>query len=103
MEAMTTCEPCTLRAAGDTARAEAIESIRSQRLVLAVLNGASDAFREIHAELGGCQDCTGRLAAQYLTMTAQALVKVIGSVEAAIYGLERGLLQDLDDQNSAEG
>ena len=92
------CEPCAVRAAGEDDRAEAIESIRSQRLVLDILNGAADATAEIFAEFGDCHECTVRLAARYLTMTAQSLVYITGSVGAAGKAVGRGLLEDLDRQ-----
>jgi hypothetical protein len=97
---MTTCEPCALREAGDTARAEAIESIRSQRLVLAFLNGAEDAQGRIVSELGGCLACVWRLAATYLGNYAQALAHMAGDggAEAAAQWIERGLMEDLDGQ-----
>jgi len=69
---MTTCEPCALREAGDDDRAAAIESIRSQRLELAVLNGAEDASAEISDQLHGCLMCVSRLAVIYLFNYAEA-------------------------------
>jgi hypothetical protein len=85
---MTTCEPCALRDTGETGRADALESIRAQRLILAMLNGAPDAVEAISAELRGCQDCTGRLAAHYLGTTMASLVHITGSVNAAIKAIE---------------
>jgi hypothetical protein len=84
MAGMTTCEPCALREAGDTARVEEIESIRAQRLLLAYLNDADDAQGQIVTELGGCHDCIGRLAATYLGMAAGSLIHITGSTDAAI-------------------
>jgi len=75
---MTTCEPCALREAGDTARAEAIEAIRAQRLVLATLNSADDAEDRITAEFGGCLQCVARLAAIYLGSYVTALTHMAG-------------------------
>lgn len=97
---MTDCEPCALREAGNMARAEAIEAIRTQRLVLSFLNGAEDAVGLIAAELGGCRDCIGRLAAGYLGMYATSLAHICGSVEGAVKATERVLLEDLDGQQS---
>lgn len=94
--AMTTCEPCALRAAGSTAAADALEHTRGQRLLLAMLNGAEDATCEISTELHDCHDCIGRLAALYLGMTAGALVQLTGGSDAAVKWIERGLLEDLD-------
>jgi hypothetical protein len=95
---MTTCEPCALRDAGDTARAEAIEAIRAQRLILAFLNGADDHVGLIASELRDCHDCTGRLAAHYLGTTAQSLLHMTGSVDAAMNAIEHTLMEDIDDQ-----
>ena len=95
---MTTCEPCALREAGEADRAEAVESIRTQRLVLSVLNGLSDAAKEMVAELGGCRDCIARLAVRYLTVYATALTHMAGDSNAASEWIQCGLMEDLDGQ-----
>lgn len=96
---MTTCEPCALREAGDTARAEAIEAIRAQRLVLAMLNGAEDATDGITTEFGGCLQCIARLAAHYLGAYATALTHMAGGdADEAAKWIEHGLAEDIDDQ-----
>ncbi|ORB19856.1 hypothetical protein BST36_20740 [Mycolicibacterium moriokaense] len=92
---MTTCEPCALREAGDTAQAETYESIRQQRLLLSFLNDAGDSVAMIASELRGCHDCMGRIAASYLTMTAESLCAMFGR-ENAIAAVQKGLLEDLD-------
>ena len=73
MAHVTTCQPCAIREAGDTARAEAIKAIRAQRLLLAYLNSATLEVR-LPPNSGGCSDCKGRLAATYLGMYAGMLV-----------------------------
>ena len=100
MTDMTTCEPCALRQAGDTNRAEAIESIRTQRVMLSLLNGAPDAIAEILIEFGDCHDCTRRLAARYIFATAQCLVTMVGSPEAAARAVGNGLIGDIDSLDS---
>ena len=96
---MTTCELCALREAGDTDRAEAIEAIRAQRLVLAILNGAEDATDGIATEFGGCRDCIARLAAHYLGNYTAALTHIAGGdANAAAKWVEHGLAEDIDDQ-----
>jgi hypothetical protein len=96
---MTTCEPCALRAAGDTARAEAIEAIRAQRLVLAMLGGAEDAADGITTEFGGCLQCVARLAAHYLGNYVSALTHMAGGdANAAAKWIEHGLAEDIDSQ-----
>jgi hypothetical protein len=94
-----TCEPCALREAGQEARAIEIEHVRSQRLALAVLNGAEDAQTEIATELSGCSDCLGRLVAIYLCNYTEALAHMAGDDRnAAAKWIERGLVADLDGQ-----
>jgi hypothetical protein len=66
--------------------------------VLAYLNGADDAVGLIVAELGGRHDCIGRLAALYLGAYAGSLVHIAGSADAAMKAVERGLIEDIDDQ-----
>jgi hypothetical protein len=96
---MTTCEPCALLEAGDTARAEAIEAIRSQRIVLAMLNGAPDAADRVVTEVGGCPQCVARLAALYLGNYIGALIHMAGGdADAAAKWVEHGLAEDIDGQ-----
>ena len=73
MADVTTSQPCAIREAGDTARAEVIKAIRAQRLLLAYLSSATLKVR-LPPELGSCSDCKGRLAATYLGMYAGMLV-----------------------------
>lgn len=89
------CEPCDLRDAGDAERADHLESVRGQRLLLAVLNGAPDAAEMIVGELRGCYDCISRLAAFYLGSTATTLTHLTGSVDAAANAISCTLLEDL--------
>lgn len=93
------CEPCALRETGHTDRAETIEAIRAQRLVLSLLGGDPDAVALIAAELKSCHDCVVRLASMCLLMYANSLIHMAGgnSNEAANW-VQRGLLEDLDGQ-----
>ena len=95
MAGMTTCEPCALRDTGESARAEQIEAVRTQRLLLAYLGEDDDAQRRIIMEMNGCRDCTGRLAARYLGMVAQSLRVIHGGAEGAMKAVADGLADDL--------
>lgn len=94
----TSCAVCAMHEAGDSARADRVEQIRQQRLLLAVMCGAADATAEIAAELGGCLDCTGRLASMSLLMFGTVYVDVLfgGDRDAASKALEQTLIADLD-------
>ena len=76
------------------------KSTRSQRLVLAMLNGAEDAQGETAGELGGCSDCMTRLASIYFGNYVAALARMAGEggPEPAAKWVERGLMEDLDGQ-----
>lgn len=93
------CAICAMHAEGDAGRALHVEQIRQQRLLLAVMNGSTDATAEIAAELGGCLDCTGRLASLSLLMFGTVYGDVLfrGDLDAACKAIERGLLADLDN------
>lgn len=100
MSDMAICEICALHDAGEAERANAIESIRSQRLVLAILNGAEDAGAEISDELNGCLMCVSRLAVIYLFGYAEALRHMAGGdANEAAKWIEQGLAADIDDQH----
>ncbi|WP_301120314.1 hypothetical protein [Mycolicibacterium fortuitum] len=100
MSVETSCAVCAMRAVGDVARAEHVEQIRQQRLLLAVMHGAADATAEVAAELGGCLDCTWRLASMSLLMFGTVYGQVLfnGDRDAASRAIEQGLLVDLDGQ-----
>jgi hypothetical protein len=91
-----TCEPCGLRDAGKLEKADLLESVRGQRLLLALLNGAPDVMELICSELQSCHDCVGRLAAQYLGSTATALIHLTGSVDNAAGAISATLSEDMD-------
>lgn len=90
MEGMTTCEPCTLREQDQAERADVLEGIRVQRLMLAIVNGAADAGAVIAAELGSCYDCMARLSAQLVVMNTELMARVMGSVDNVKQGPRAG-------------
>lgn len=74
-----------------------MERVRSQRLLLSVLNGAADAASEISAELHGCAQCTARLAGLYLTYLGTAFVHMSGGdLDKATEAVQQSILVDLD-------
>jgi hypothetical protein len=93
-----TCEPCSLYTAGDTARASAIDAIRCNRLILAMLNGAEDAAGEIAAEVGECRDCVARLTTILLGMVVGQLAHVFDGTEPAANYVEQHLVELIDQQ-----
>jgi hypothetical protein len=97
------CEPCALHANGDTDAASLLESIRAQRILLAILNGATDAAGEIANELSECRDCTARLAVLLAHMCVANLVYIRGGVEQAAAFLEESLLYDIDSRDAEGG
>lgn len=107
MTAKKPCEPCALHAAGREAEALAIESVRAQRILLALVNSAAKvnnadaASGEITAEVDGCRECTWRLSSILATMMAAQLIAVMGGTEGAAKFLEDSILEDLDDQGNA--
>lgn len=100
MTTETSCAICAMHATGDSARAYHLEQIRQQRLLLAVMHGSADATAEIAAELGGCLDCTWRLASMSLLMfgTVYGQVLFSGDRDAASAAIEQTLAVDLDVQ-----
>lgn len=95
----TSCANCALHAAGDSACADHVAQIHQQRLLLALMHGSTDATAEITAELGGCLDCTGRLASMSLWTFGMVYRQVLfkGDRHAASRALEQGLLADLGE------
>lgn len=99
MSADARCAICEMYATGETVRADHLEQVRQQRIVVAVLNGATDAADETSAELDGCFDCANRLAFMSLGMFAEVFMKLFrGDADAAIKAIEQGLLEDLDGE-----
>lgn len=100
----TTCEPCELRDRGEFERAEKINGIHMQRLVLAVLNGQPASDAGLMAEVNDCVKCAIHLSAQFAAYCAQALVIIKGgSAEAAKQGLELSLMEDINDLPPDDG
>lgn len=95
---MTTCDICAMHKAGDTSVA-AVESIRSQRIMLAWLRDDGADMTSLFAELHDCRDCTARLAVVYLGTSATQLVHICGSTGAAIAAMEHTLAEDLNGQS----
>jgi len=93
MNMETTCEPCALRAAGDTARADAIEAIRTQRLALAAVSDGTPSV-EIN-----CRACLLRLCEALLHLYSESLVLIAGGDrDAAARPIEHDLLTRLDKE-----
>ena len=102
-EMTTTCEPCALRKQGQLERAEKIDGIRQQRLILSALNGSNVSRAEIMTEVAGCTDCVIHMAGQLIGYNAGALVRIMGSVENAKQGLNLSLIEDVNDLPPDDG
>lgn len=94
------CEACALRNAEDEPGAWSIDTIRAQRLLLAVLSGCGDVAEEIGTQLGKCPDpdCVARLAGIFLIFTTNCLIHMYGSESGAAEAIGQGLLNALDAQ-----
>ena len=92
----TNCKPCLLREADRPDEADKIESIRAQRILLALVNGAGDATLKIAQEVNYCKECTWRLSSILATMMAAQLAYFMGGTEAAAKFLEQSILEDMD-------
>lgn len=99
---MTTCEPCALRAQGQLERAEKVDSVRLQRLILSAVNGSNVSRAEIMAEVGDCTDCVIYLAGQLVGYNAGLLMQFLGA-EGAKQGLELGLIEDTNELPPDDG
>lgn len=88
------CSRCALWDA-DQARAENVESVRVQRLLLATLNAAPDVVDWIMADVRGCTYCLGRVAARLLATSAMHLAMLAGGAEPAMQALQNQLLADM--------
>lgn len=98
------CHICALYEAGDDDRAARNEAILHRRLLLSVLNTATDAVVEIRGEIGGCVPCLTRLAGAYLSMNAVMITAAFGGdLEAAAAGVQKATLEYIDEQGSALG
>ncbi|WP_418003347.1 hypothetical protein ACNO8X_26065 [Mycobacterium sp. PDNC021] len=95
----TKCEQCTLREQGETERTNKTTGIHMQRLILGAINsGGADVSRdELMAEVDDCLECALTLITQLVWYNAQALVRIVGSLDAAKQGLELSLMEDTND------
>ena len=77
-----------------------MEAIRHRRLLLAVLNGATDAVAEIRPEMADCVPCLVSLAGSYLAINAGMTVMAFGGDQrAAVHAVQQVLLEYIDERN----
>ncbi|MGV0578977.1 hypothetical protein ABQE57_07980 [Mycolicibacterium elephantis] len=88
------CSRCALWE-DDPARAENVESVRVQRLLLATLNAAPDVVALHMEEVRDCAYCLGRVAARLLATSAMHLAMLAGGAEPAMRALQDQLLADM--------
>ena len=94
-----TCNICALYEAGEDDRAARTEAILHRRLLLAVLNAATDAVAEIRGEIGGCVPCLTRLGGAYLSINAVMITEAFGGdLEAAATAVQQATLEYIDQQ-----